>query len=194
MKKIIVILFLSFFFNSPVLANSLGEGLKKIDLNFKCKLALPEKQLKDISKEKRYLYFGFREYKLENQNVLLQLNFDQKDNIYNLPLTVVQKFKGEKKYKTKNMYLWFDYYGSPVIFQRVLYYYEDKTFALVQHNYRIPENDNLKFKKKLLSAIKIKSDDKYVKAISDLTLEIDKYTDKNKKMISLKAPYKCDLI
>ena len=149
MKKIIVILFLSFFFNSPVLANSLGEGLKKIDLNFKCKLALPEKQLKDISKEKRYLYFGFREYKLENQNILLQLNFDQKDNIYNLPLTVVQKFKGEKKYKTKNMYLWFDYYGSSVIFQRVLYYYEDKTFALVQHNYRIPEKDNLKFKKTL---------------------------------------------
>ena len=32
--------------------------IKKIDLNFKCKLALPEKQLKDISKEKRYLYFG----------------------------------------------------------------------------------------------------------------------------------------
>lgn len=194
MKKILVVLFLSFFFSSPILASSLGEGLKKVDLNFKCKLALPEKQLKDISKERRYLYFGFKEYKLENQNVLLQLNFDQKDNIYNLPLTLVQKFKGEKKYKTKNMYLWFDYYGSQVIFKRVLYYYEDKTFALVQHNYRIPKNDNLNFKKKLLGAIKIKSDDEYVKSISDLTLEIDKYTDKNKKMISLKAPYKCNLI
>ena len=104
MKKILILLFfISFFYNKTVLAHPMGVDDKRVDMNFEC------------TREGRTEKFGFKKYKSkkDGSEIVFTLPFLNKSNQYGLPSSAVQNFgsltlKG-KKYD--NYYVWFNHVG-----------------------------------------------------------------------------------
>ena len=201
MKKIILVFFL-LLFASKGFSDDLGYGIKKAELNLKCKLddkIFTDQVMKEYKIPKSFLSykFGYLTYNHPEGKVLLLLPFDNKSKEYSGPYSVVIKRKSED---TNAKWVFETAYsiGGSLLNHEMLINYKDESFQTFITYYSIDDQTAIKFKKEWDKAKKISNDPKnnneVVKILSDLTNDHMSYFFQNQaNQVLVKLVYNCSL-
>ena len=145
MKKLSLYVFLVLMFCNVGFADALGVDTKRVDLNFSCKLLLPENELAEIPVYFRTERFGFKEYEnpieSEIKKILLALGKIYQENEYTLPESTVVKLGSDENFK--EMYMWFFLMPDRnALVEKIFYELHDGRFMLIHKWYSITEKES----------------------------------------------------
>ena len=197
MKKLLVILVMGLLWCKVGVADRLGIGEKKLDINFNCNVAedimlksgFPTKAVESAKKTHNNVNFGYKEYNHpEDDFILIHLNYDNKKNEYSFPDSIATRWKSEEKgikfyYKS---YL----YGAGTLWEFENKYLGEEDFLLFKYSYKVDKKNIKKFDKKFDKLINLPDDD-FVKSLLLLTKDFYDYAKKNKGKHYFYLPYNC---